>query len=107
MLVPGAEARVCRACIVCCSLELSAGVRPSTWVPCSSAGLSTGSATSSEWVAGVMYCPNVVRSVSSGCCCISDWVETCSVDGDSAIVAFRSAGFRSIAANVVAIFPNS
>ena len=54
-----------------------------------------------------MYCPNVVRSVSSGCCCISDWVETCSVDGDSAIVALRSAGFRSIAANVVAIFPNS
>ena len=73
-------------------------------MPCSSAGLSTGSATFSDCVAGVMYCPNVVRSVSNGCWAASDWVETSSVEGDSAIVAFRSGGLRSIAPNVVAIF---
>ena len=82
-------------------------MRPSTWVPCSSAGLRIGSATFSDCVAGVMLFPNVVRSVSSGCWAASDWVETWRVDGDSRIVAFRSAGLRSIAPNVVAIFPNS
>ena len=107
MFVPGAAASVCSACIVCWSLAFSAGVRPSTCVPCSSAGFSTGSAASSDFVAGVMFCPNVVRSVSSGCWAASDWVETCSVDGDSLIVALRSGGLRSIAPNVVAIFPNS
>ena len=76
-------------------------------MPCSSAGFKIGRACFSDAVAGVMFFPNVVRSTSSGCCAWSDWVETCSVAGASAIVAFRSAGLRSIAPNVVAIFPNS
>ena len=106
-LVPGAWASVFSAPMTCWRLALSTGVRASVLVPASIAGLMSGSASLSSAVAGASWVPSVLKSARKGRWTASDWVLTCSVEGDLAIVDSRSEGLWSIAWKVVAMSVNS
>jgi hypothetical protein len=105
--VPGAVESVLSAPITCCSRELSGGVRRSTVVPTSIAGLISGNAARNSALAGVKLRPNDAKSLRNGCWIFSDVVDTLNVDGDFAIVDSNAPGLFEIAANVVAISVNS
>ena len=107
MFVAGACASVFNEAKTVCRRLSSAGVRGSTRVPCSIAGLITGRVVRSDAVAGVSARPSVARSPRNGCCAASDWVETWSVEGDSAIVFSSADALREIAPKVVPMSPNS
>ncbi len=104
--VPGARASVLSATITPWRRAFKAGVRMSVLVPASIAGLTSGRAVSSAWVAGVRLLPSAAKSVRNGCWTTSDRVDVVSVEGDRAIVDSSAPGERSIAANVVAMFVN-
>jgi hypothetical protein len=106
-LVPGASARFFSPVITCWRLAFNDGVRASVVVPASTAGLISGRDSLSSWVAGASCVPSVFRSARNGRWTFNDCVDTCSVDGDSAIVCSRLCGLWEIAANVVAISVNS